>query len=260
MIKSSAILFRNISKTASILKQEYPLNGIPLLIPLRDHNPTLRRPIITYLLLISCVTVFLWQVSLGESGFRLAIELLGARPAALFGLEVPHHPAMPPAWVTLFTSMFMHGGWLHLLMNMLFLHIFANNVEDSMTRPRFLLFYLLCGIAAAYAHAALNPASPIPMVGASGAISGVLGAYLLLYPRSRILVVVPLIIIWPLLYLPAGLLLGAWFILQLVQSVALPSDGGGVAFAAHAGGFIAGMALVPLFKRRNARLFNVWNR
>lgn len=233
------------------------LAGSAGVIPIGDHNPTRRTPWISYLLIAGCTTVFFWQIGLGEQGFRTAVQLWGLKPAQLFGHTLPF-PDLPPAWMTLLTSQFLHGGWLHLIMNMLFLFVFANNVEDSMTRPRFLLFYLTCGVLAAGTHAALDPTSAVPMVGASGAISGVLGAYLLLYPRSRILVLVPLIVVWPLLRLPAGLLLGGWFVLQLVQSTT-PAEGGGVAFAAHAGGFVAGVLLLPAFKRRDVRLFSQWN-
>lgn len=228
------------------------------MIPLKDHNPTRRTPIITYSLLAACVAVFFWQASLPEGGFRTVVHLWGVKPAQLLG-HVGPHAELPAAWLTVFTSMFLHGGWMHLIMNMLFLYVFSNNVEDSMTRPRFLAFYLLCGVAAAFTQAVLQPTSTVPMVGASGAISGVLGAYLLLYPRSRILVLVPLIVIWPLILLPAGILLGAWFVLQLIQSAA-PAEGGGVAFAAHAGGFVAGMVLAPFFKRSDVRLFSSWSR
>jgi membrane associated rhomboid family serine protease len=144
---------------------------------------------------------------------------------------------------------------MHLIGNMLYLWIFGNNVEDAMGHVRFVLFYLLCGIVAALAQALPNPDSTIPMIGASGAISGVLGAYLLLYPRARVLVLVPLGYYTRLVHLPAMFVLGFWFVLQLINSALLTQTGGGVAWGAHIGGFVAGMALIPLFKRRNVPLF-----
>ncbi|HEY5790492.1 MAG TPA: rhomboid family intramembrane serine protease [Gammaproteobacteria bacterium] len=172
----------------------------------------------------------------------------GMIPAVLFDrVALPDALARIPAEVTVLTSMFMHGGWLHLLGNLLYLWIFGNNVEDRFGHLRFLLFYLLCGIAAALAQALSAPGSEVPMVGASGAISGVLGAYLLLWPRARILVLVPLGIIFWTLRLPALVVLGLWFALQLVSSLATDPGQGGVAFLAHVGGFVAGMVLLPLF-------------
>jgi membrane associated rhomboid family serine protease len=147
--------------------------------------------------------------------------------------------------MTIFTSMFMHGGWMHLIGNMLYLWIFGDNVEDSMGHPRFIVFYLVCGTVAVFAQALPDTQSTIPMIGASGAISGVLGAYLLLYPHARVVVLIPL-----------GIVLALWFGLQLAQSALTPKDVAGIAFGAHIGGFLAGMALVPLFKSRRVRLLN----
>ena len=161
---------------------------------------------------------------------------------------------MPPT-LTVFTSMFMHGGWMHLIGNMLYLWIFGNNIEDSMGHVRFVIFYLLCGVAAVFAQALPNTDSTIPMIGASGAISGVLGAYLLLFPRAHVLVLIPLGFYAHTTRLPAMVVLGFWFLLQLLNSALADPGQGGVAFGAHIGGFIAGMVLLPLFKHRHVRLF-----
>jgi membrane associated rhomboid family serine protease len=155
--------------------------------------------------------------------------------------------ARVPATATLVTSMFMHGGWGHLLGNMLYLWIFGNNIEDRLGHGRFILFYLLCGLAAAFAQALPDTASQVPMVGASGAISGVLGAYLLLFPHARILVLIPIGFYPYTVRLPALAVLGLWFLLQLISSMATAPGEGGVAFGAHIGGFVAGLALLPLF-------------
>jgi len=162
----------------------------------------------------------------------------------------------PPAFLTVFTSMFMHGGWLHIIFNMLFLWIFGNNVENAMGRVKFLLFYLLAGVAALGAQVALSPDSTLPTLGASGAIAGVLGAYALLYPRARVLTLILIIFFVTLVEIPAWIMLGLWFLLQFlpaVGQVATPdvAGGGGVAYFAHVGGFIFGLALVRLFARHH---------
>jgi membrane associated rhomboid family serine protease len=151
--------------------------------------------------------------------------------------------------------MFLHGGWMHIIGNMLYLWIFGNNVEDAMGHRRFIVFYLLCGIAAALAQALPNPSSEVPMIGASGAISGVLGAYLLLYPHARVLVVIPIFFYPYTVRIPAGWVLGFWFLMQVASSLSAPEQQGGVAWSAHIGGFVAGMALIPLFKYKQVRLF-----
>ena len=227
------------------------------MLPLKDDNPTTRTPFVSYALLAACVLVFLWQVGLPPAEGRAAVYALGMIPAVLFGdAALPPDIVMVPAVATLFTSMFLHGGWMHLIGNMLYLWIFADNVEDAMGHGRFVAFYALCGLAAAFAQAALDPASEVPMVGASGAISGVLGAYLLLHPKAHVLVLIPLGILTQLVRLPALVVLGLWFVLQLAQQVmAGTGGGGGVAFMAHIGGFVAGMVLIPLFKRRRVPLF-----
>jgi membrane associated rhomboid family serine protease len=222
------------------------------MIPLHDDNPTTLRPIVTVSLIGLCILVFLWQLSLGAKGFEAAVLRLGVIPAALFGEEPPPGPV--PATITIFTSMFLHGGFMHLAGNMLYLWIFGNNVEDAMGHGRFVVFYLLCGVAAVFAQALPQPDSTIPMIGASGAISGVLGAYLLLYPHARVLVGIPLGFILHTVYLKAGWVLGFWFVFQVLNSMLAPAGQGGVAWWAHIGGFVAGMILVPFFKRREVRL------
>jgi membrane associated rhomboid family serine protease len=223
------------------------------MIPLRDENPTQSPALVTVTIITLCVAVFLWQLSLGAGAQQQVAFALGFVPAHLFGGGPPAGSLAVPAGATLFTSMFLHGGLLHLGGNMLFLWVFGNNVEEAMGHGRFILFYLLCGTAAALAQGAADPASAMPMIGASGAISGVLGAYLLLYPRARVLVVIPLGFYFPLVWLPAVAVLGLWFLLQLVSSWAAPAEAG-VAFLAHVGGFVAGVALVPLFRRAGVPL------
>lgn len=218
------------------------------MIPLRDDNPVYATPVVTWALVASCVLVFLWQFSLSDAGFQRVVFTLGVIPAVLLGnAQLPPEIAVVPPSVTMLTSMFLHGGWLHLAGNMLYLWIFGDNIEDRMGRLRFLLFYLACGIAAVLAQALPEPEGRTPMIGASGAISGVLGAYLLLFPRARVLVLVPLGFILKALRLPAVWVLGLWFFVQLVSSLMAPAGEGGVAFRAHLGGFVAGLAFAPLF-------------
>lgn len=221
------------------------------MIPLRDDNVVLRTPVVTYALLGACVLTFLWQVAQGGAGAQATVYALGFIPAVVLkGAHLPPELALVPPYATLLTSMFLHGGWLHLAGNMLYLWIFADNVEDRLGRMRFLVFYLLSGVIAALAQGIPDPESTIPMVGASGAISGVLGAYLRLYPRAHVLVLVPLGFLSQVVRLPATLVLGLWFGLQLLSSLAVAGGGGGVAFRAHVGGFIAGVVLLPLFRPR----------
>jgi membrane associated rhomboid family serine protease len=226
------------------------------MIPLRDDNPTTLKPVITVGLIMLCTLTFIWQLSLGVRG-EAVIQALGVIPAALFGSQsLAPEIKQVPAVLTVVTSMFLHGGWMHLIGNMLYLWIFGNNVEDVMGHGRFVLFYLLCGVAAVLAQAVPAPDTTIPMIGASGAISGVLGAYLLLYPHARVLVLIPLGTFSRMVYLPAMVVLGFWFLLQLLNILLTNSNQPGVAFGAHAGGFVAGMLLIPLFKRREIRLLN----
>jgi membrane associated rhomboid family serine protease len=225
------------------------------MIPLHDDNPTRITPYVTIGFITVSVLVFLWQLTLGADGQR-AVYRLGMIPATLFGgKSLPDELAIIPAWMTLFTSMFMHGGWMHLIGNMLYLWIFGNNVEDAMGHARFIIFYLLSGVAAALTQALPDTGSVIPMIGASGAVSGILGAYILMYPHARVLVAIPIGIIITTLRVPAVFVLGFWFLIQLISSAATSSQQGGVAFGAHIGGFIAGMALIPFFKFRHVRFF-----
>ena len=225
------------------------------MIPLRDDNPSTIQPLVGWVLISLCTIAYLWQQSLGHSGGARAIYSLGLIPAVLLeGASSPSHMIDVPAWTTVFTSMFLHGGIWHVAGNLLYLWIFGDNVEDAMGHGRFLVFYLICGVAAALAQALPDPSSTIPMIGASGAISGVLGAYLLLFPHARVLVVIPLGIYPYVVRMPAMAVLGIWFLLQLV-STAFADGGAGVAFRAHIGGFVAGVALIPLFKSPGFRLW-----
>lgn len=225
------------------------------MIPLQDDNPSTIRPLVSVGLIVACVLVFLWQFSLGAAGGEQVIYALGVIPSVLFGFDsLPPEITLVPPVATAFTSMFLHGGWLHLIGNMLYLWVFGDNVEDSMGHGRFLAFYVLCGLAAVLAQALPEPRSTIPMVGASGAISGVLGAYLLLYPRARVLVAIPFGLIVHTTRIPAGIVLALWFGLQLVSNLMTAPGEGGVAFRAHIGGFIAGMILLPFFKQPRFRM------
>jgi membrane associated rhomboid family serine protease len=228
------------------------------MIPLHDDNPTEITPFVTIALIVLCSLVFLYEVSLPEQSGEAFVFSYGAIPAVIFGHEeAPLETAVGfPVTLTLLTSMFLHGGWMHLIGNMLYLWIFGNNVEDAMGHVKFVVFYVVCGVLAAMSHALTDPSSAVPMVGASGAISGVLGAYLLLYPHARVMVLVPLGIFTRVMYVPAGFVLGFWFVLQLLSGgMSLGQGGGGVAWFAHVGGFVAGMALIGLFKRPNVRFF-----
>ncbi len=226
------------------------------MIPLHDDNPTDLWPVFTVLFISACVLAFVWQFSLGTVANQQAVYSLGVIPAVLLDkVSLPPELAKIPAELTILTSMFLHGGLMHLGGNMLYLWIFGNNVEDALGHVRFIVFYVLCGVAAVFGQVFQNPSSEIPMIGASGAISGVLGAYLLLYPQARVLVFIPLGFFSQLIRLPAGWVLGFWFVIQIVSSVFADPDAAGVAWFAHIGGFIAGMALVPLMKKSDVRLF-----
>jgi membrane associated rhomboid family serine protease len=221
-------------------------------IPLHDDIPTRRFPVVTVALIALNVAVFAFQLSLPRYG--LTVEGFYAR-AGLVPYEVVNRIDVPPdnlvpIWGTLFTSMFIHGGWLHIIFNMLYLWIFGNNVEDCMGKARFVAFYLLCGIAAAAAQILVMPDSLVPMIGASGAVSGILGAYILLFPHARVLTVIPLFLFFPVFMLPAWVLLLVWFALNLLQAAGTIGAEAGVAYFAHVGGFVAGLLLVWVFSRR----------
>ncbi len=239
--------------------------------PIRDDNPTLLRPVVTVGLIAANLAAWVLVQGMGsEPALSSSVCRLGLIPGELLqlappGTRVPLGRATAcvltdqPAWHTAVTSMFLHGGWFHLLGNIWFLWVFGNNIEDSMGHLRFLLFYLLTGLTAAATQMAVQPASAIPMVGASGAISGVMGAYIVLYPRVRVHMLVFLGFFITTIAIPAWLMLGYWFLLQIVGGIpALARESGGVAFWAHAGGFVGGMLLVWAF--RNPRLIRQRNR
>jgi membrane associated rhomboid family serine protease len=230
------------------------------LIPLRDENPTLGASIATFAIIGLNVAAWVFVQGLGaEPALARSVCELGAIPGGLLGsvapnVAVPLGPGVEcvvgePSWYTLLTSIFLHGGWFHILGNLWFLSVFGDNVEDAMGSFRFAVFYLCCGIAAGLAHIASSPDSAVPVVGASGAIGGVMGAYAALYPRAPVHMLVTLGFFFTRIVVPAYLMLGYWFLLQLLGGIpALQGEGGGVAFWAHVGGFAAGIALLPLFR------------
>jgi membrane associated rhomboid family serine protease len=216
------------------------------MIPISDENPTQTKPLVTWGIIFACIATFLWQLSFSEGDSEALFFALGFVPRNLFDKAVTASVyGIPWPWVTLITSMFLHGGFLHLGGNMLYLWIFGNNVEDAMGHMRFLLFYLACGIAAALAEGIVNPHSALPMVGASGAISGVLAGYVLIYPRARVTVIIPLgILLYP-TKISALYVVGFWFVLQLLNGVGAAPGTPGTAWWAHVGGFAAGFLLTP---------------
>lgn len=216
------------------------------MIPLRDSTRSASPPVVVYALIAACVGAFLYAEGLGSGGQMALYASLGAVPRAVTG------GPWPDAWLGLITSTFLHGSWAHLGGNMLYLWIFGDNVEDAMGHGRFLVFYLVAGVIAGLAHVITMPSSPVPLIGASGAIAGVLGAYIVLYPRARILSLLVLGIFVRLAELPALLVLSLWFVFQLISGMAALGAPGitTVAWWAHIGGFLAGIALVPAFARR----------
>jgi len=218
--------------------------------PIRDHNPSDRTPFVTWALIAINIVVFL--------SYFPALSGSEARLMGFFDqwALVPSEVLRGVEGHTIVTSMFLHGGWMHLIGNMLFLYIFGDNLEDLMGHVTFLLFYLASGVAAAAGQVLADPGSSVPMVGASGAIAGVMGGYLLLFPRARIDVLVIIIFLIKIFTIPAWLMLGLWFALQLVNGLAMDVAGGGVAYWAHAGGFVAGVVLtLPLFLRRGGTAY-----
>jgi membrane associated rhomboid family serine protease len=229
--------------------------------PYHDENETERTPVVTIAIIALCVLV--WVVVQGAGSERAVAESVcnygliageltgGAEPGTgiPMGEDLVCAVDAGPEYLSIFTSMFLHGGWMHLLGNMWFLWLFGNNIEDSMTRPRFVAFYLLSGVAAAMLQVWSNPASPVPMIGASGAISGVMGGYLVLYPRVKVYTFIWLGIFSTTYALPAWVMLLYWIGLQLLGGFG--AGEGGVAFWAHVGGFLAGVLLVKLFARRD---------
>ena len=253
------------------------------MIPLKDNNPTRRFPVLTVALIAINVFVFVFLQHGGHIGFGAPNDNSLVR-WGLIPYEITHpgkhcdlvaggqvacegEPGVsgsaspqPNTWVTFFSSIFMHGGFLHIAGNMLFLWIFGNNIEDSMSRWRFVLFYLLGGAVANFAQIAVGPSSTAPGIGASGAIAAVLGGYALLYPRARVITAVILIFFITLLDLPALLVLGGWFALQLLDAAINSPLGGGVAYFAHIGGFVFGLLLIKLFANRVNREYDQVNR
>ena len=234
------------------------------MIPLKDDNPTSGRPIVTYLLIGLCVAVFLMQI--GSQSYKTG-ELFysyGLIPSVLMGhKQLPIDLYVVPAYLTIFSSMFMHGGFMHLIGNMLYMWIFADNIEDNLGSRNFIIFYLLSGIGAAMAQVLMDTHSQIPMIGASGAIGGVLGAYLINYPNAKVLVLIPFGFFSQLIKIKALYVLGFWFVLQFINSSMMSSQEGGVAYAAHIGGFVSGMILILFFNKKIKRKTKVikgpWN-
>ena len=220
------------------------------MIPLRDIIPSRTTPVVTIGLIVLNIIVFLYELSLGR-GVDAFMLYYGLVPAAF-------------SWMNVFTSMFLHGGFLHVAGNMLYLWIFGDNVEDRMGHGRFLVFYLLCGVAAALAQTITSPDSVVPMVGASGAIAGVMGAYFVLYPRSRIVTLIPLFFFFRVVEVPAIFFLGIWFLMQFISGdgsigTAIGRNTGGVAFWAHVAGFVAGITGVGLFRRAERQRVEWWH-
>lgn len=213
--------------------------------PLYDTLRPRRFPLVNWVLIIANVLAFLYELQLGSAELSGVIETRGVIPSQLMS-------DLYSEWPTLFTSMFLHGGWLHVIGNMWILFIFGDNIEDRMGHARYLVFYLLCGLAAGFLQSYILPNSNLPLIGASGAIAGVLGAYLILFPGARVVSLVPILFIFTMVELPAVIFLIFWFIMQLFSGLTsfAGASGGGIAWWAHVGGFLFGLFAVKLFARR----------
>jgi membrane associated rhomboid family serine protease len=226
------------------------------MIPLKDNNPTRTFPFVTLTLIGLNCAVFICQL-LATKGFHYVVAQMAIRPYELSHLtDLP--PETPiPLVLTVFTAMFMHGGFLHIIGNMLYLWIFGNNVEDVLGHTRFALFYLTCGVISSAAHVLTNLNSPIPMLGASGAIAGVLGAYFVRFPSARVSVLIFFFFFIRIIRVPAVIVLGFWFLMQILQAGAGAAGEGGVAWFAHIGGFIAGVILMTKYGRKRRPVIRV---
>ncbi len=223
-----------------------------MFIPLKDENPTAGKTYVTIALIVINILVFLWSYLRSAEGFQVVMFQFGMIPAEIMhGIELTPQFSSP-IYFTPFTSMFMHGGIMHLAGNMLYLWIFGKNIEDHVGPVKFIIFYLASGLAAAFLFIVFNPDSNVPMVGASGAIAGVMGAYLVLYPKAKILTLLFLFYFIRIIRVPAIVLLGFWFVYQLFMSAA-SGGGGGVAWLAHVGGFAFGWILFKIFNRRRRK-------
>ena len=220
------------------------------MIPLRDDNPSQRLPVVTYALIAANVAAFLYEQSLGP-GMRPLFVQWGVVPYRVVASLVGDG-SLTAQMTTVFTSLFLHAGWLHLIGNLWYLWIFGDNVEDRLGHIGFLAFYLASGVIAAIMHAALVADSVVPTVGASGAIAGVLGAYAFAFPRAKVLTLVPLIVFFKVVSLPAMFVLGLWFVFQFISGALSTSSGGGVAWGAHIAGFMFGFAMMAILARRRA--------
>jgi membrane associated rhomboid family serine protease len=221
------------------------------MIPLKDDNPTRIVPLVTLALIAANVAVFLWELSLVPAARERAILRLAVVPSRLTGAAPAGPDGLVSGALALLTAMFVHGGLLHLAGNMLYLWIFGNNVEEIMGHWRFLVFYVLCGLAGSFTQIAASPASHVPMIGASGAIAGVLGAYMILFPAARVLTLIFVFFFARIVAIPAFIVLGFWLLLQLVSAGQITP--GGVAWFAHLGGFTAGLLLLVPFRRKRPR-------
>ncbi|MCU0645102.1 MAG: rhomboid family intramembrane serine protease [bacterium] len=222
------------------------------MIPLRDANPSRTTPVVTYILILINALVFLYQLKLGKNldGFFHVYAII---PAKYFYLGAEDGASFMGRFFPFFTSQFLHGGFFHIIGNMWFLWIFGDNIEDHLGHFKFIFFYLLCGVAAGLTHVYTNPSSQIPTVGASGAIAGVMGAYILLYPRARVKTLIPIFYFIQIVELPAFLFLGIWFVIQFISgAISHAADGasGGVAWWAHVGGFVMGIVLILILPKR----------
>ncbi|MCL5021625.1 MAG: rhomboid family intramembrane serine protease [Bacteroidetes bacterium] len=220
------------------------------MIPLKDKNPSHSIPFVNYLLIAANAVVFFYELPLG-AGLDAFFVKYGLVPSRYFEMAA-NHTHLFTRYIPFFTSMFIHGGWLHIIGNMWFLFIFGDNVEDRFGHRNYLVFYLLSGLAAGVLQVYLSASSSIPTIGASGAISGVLGAYLILFPRARIVTLIPIFFFFDIIDISAILFIGFWFMIQFfsgVQSLGVDTSGG-IAWWAHVGGFVAGIATVPVFKRK----------
>lgn len=224
------------------------------MIPIRDRNPSGTFPVVTVGIILANVLVFLIQLSLGDRLEPFLFQFGVVPMKVVYASEIPDSTFIN-TYFPFLSYMFLHGGFVHLIGNMWYLWIFGDNIEDRLGRARFLLFYFLCGVGSAIVHVVFNRESGIPCVGASGAIAGVLGAYMITFPRARVLVILPLFIIWEFIELPAIIVLGFWFLIQFFSGTAAISSaqGGGVAWWAHIGGFVLGIIFIKVFPKSRYR-------